>query len=520
MKATVIIRPTTSFQDVHEAFTRLGWSRAFDPPVTPSLIPGEPEFASWSRHDDEGISYTFNPVVKLRVLVFYGARAGALKAEVETLLPTLGVAELEALLQSSEPRELLLGVLASRELRVYTLLERLEALRTHREAAIARAAQKAHAELLGLAVGVGAQRLAEEKRRHPDRSVLFPRLGDAHLRRQTLRWLIRDRKESNEHIEAVLRSGLVDKDWEVRATAMLAAVRLGVRGVGKDVERIELPRTSREGPDETDRSILFATRKVVLAQLAGEPEPEETAAPEPRAVMWRHLWRCVAGLSVEGHDRVFLLMNALAEPLEIEYDAPPALDCVVEADGRYKLRHTGLELCWVPDMPHWLGADDPDLAVRNPVRRVTPSMGFFIARRPLSGAQVRRLAVPVTADEQPYLCSWAEAEDLCALIGRVEGARIDLAGADQREMAARGTDGRRYPWGNGFEDDPARLASPWGLDESAGGEIEWTNTANDTGERVTCGGRNDLRCAYRAGVFAANAGIRCAVRPMVVMAGS
>ncbi|MEH2522014.1 hypothetical protein V1279_007587 [Bradyrhizobium sp. AZCC 1610] len=530
----MVLGPEVSFSRLDRALSKLGWERAPDTSAAPSLVPGEPEFASWSRHDDESISYTFNPVVRLRVLVFYGARAGALKTEVESSLPALGIPELEALLQSTDPRQLLLGVLALRELRALALTERLGPLRSHREATVARAAQKAHAELVQLAVEVAAERLREDKRQRPDRSVLFPRLGDAHLRRQTLRWLIRDRKESNEHIEAVLRSGLVDKDWEVRATAMLAAARLGVRALGKDVERLELPRTSREGPDETDRSILYAARKVVLAQLAGEPGPERTAAPdhgdgrhELRAIMSRHLWRCVAGLPAERLDRVFLLINALSEPLDIEYDAPPALDCVVEEDGRYRLRRTGIEVCWVAALPHWLGADDPDLTARNPIRRVAPSTGFFIARRPLSGSQARSLVSPVfaaqvgaTADDESYLCNHGEAARLCEVLGQFEGARIDLPETDQREMAGRGTDGRRYPWGNGLESGRSRLASPWGLDIALVRESEWTKTEAEMVEHIAYGGKDDSRCAFRATVPTENASVRCAIRPVVLLVGS
>jgi hypothetical protein len=144
------------------------------------------------------------------VLVFYGSLAHEQSREVGRALPTLGLPELRELLQSKDPRQLLLGIFAANELKAFTTLDLLEPLRNHQEAMVAHAAQKAHAEIAQVLLEAGAERLREEKQRYPDRSVLFPRLGDAHTRRQTLRWLIRDRKESNEHIEAVLRSGLVD----------------------------------------------------------------------------------------------------------------------------------------------------------------------------------------------------------------------------------------------------------------------------------------------------------------------
>ncbi|HEY1404607.1 MAG TPA: hypothetical protein VGB05_10805, partial [Pyrinomonadaceae bacterium] len=464
-------------------------------------------FASWSRDTDaeEGarISYTFNPVVRLRVVVFYGARAGTRRAEVEDALPTLDIEELPDLLRSADARTTLLGIFAAQEMRAFTLLNLIESLRGHTEPAVARAAEKAYEELLKFALEAGSARLREEKRRRPDRSILFPRLGDAHVRRQTLRWLMRDYHEANENILAVLRSGLVDKDWEVRASAMLAAVRLHATALGSDIRRVELPRTSREGPDETDRSILFAARKTVLAQLAGESPP---AGASERDGLWRHLWRAVAGRPVEQYDRVFLLINALTEPLDIETDAPPVIDCVVEDDGRHSLRRTGIGLCHVAKLSHWLGAADADLVEANPVRRVAPRAGFFVARRPLSVAEALRLdPAGVTrrgahSDDEPYMCNAAEGARLCELLGAAEGANVSMISDDEWEMAARGTDGRRYPWGNGFAGDPKKLTSPWGLEGVAGWGREWTRNFAAADERIVRGSDKDFRCAARSTV--------------------
>ncbi|HWS89086.1 MAG TPA: SUMF1/EgtB/PvdO family nonheme iron enzyme [Pyrinomonadaceae bacterium] len=524
MQPKLALLPSVTFEQTAAALARLGWRRAADTSVAPPLVAGEPEFASWSRDDEEGarISYTFNPVALLRVLVFYGTRAAELRAEVESALPALGLAELRELLQSTDARRLLLGVFAARELGAFVVLDLLETLREHPTQAVARAAQKAHAELLALAVEFGVEHLREERRRHPERSALFPRLGDRGVRRQTLRWLIRDRRESNEHIEAVIRSGLVDEDWEVRATAMLAAVRLRANSLWADVRRMQLPRTSREGPDETDRTILHAARKVALSRLAGEPPPDERPADgDGRASLRLHIRRCVLGEPVERHDRVFLLINALAEPLEIEEDAPPDLDCVVEEDGRYTLLRTGIELCWVASLPHWLGSDDPDLSSLNPVRRFTPPAGFFIARRPLTAAEAARLdpnatgvSGPTHADS-PYVCGRAEAERLCGLLGRLEGAEVRLPAADEWEAAARGTDGRRYPWGNGHEADAQKIASPWGLERLAERGPEWTGTAADGGGRLLCGGLDERRCAARSISTPDDVSAAAAVRPVI-----
>lgn len=507
MSTSLIIQPHCAFALIDDALARLGWTRSADSSVAPPILPGEPEFASWSRVGDDDaedgarISYTFNPVVRLRVVVFYGARAGAHRAEVEDALPTLDVDELHDFLRSADARTALLGIYAAREMRAFTLLNLVEPMREHREPAVARAAAKAHEELLNYALEIGSARLREEKLRQPERSVFFPRLGDAHVRRQTLRWLMRDYSEANENILAVLRSGLADEDWEVRASAMIAVARMNATALGLEVRRMELPRTSREGPDETDRSILVAARKTVLSLLAGDPPPDTSDGSE-RAALRLHLWRAVAGLPVERHDRIFLLINALTEPHDIETDAPPAFDCVVEDDERYRLRRTGIELCWVAKLPHWLGTDDADLAESNPVRSVAPGAGYFVARRSLSVNEVLRIGPrggaarpgPHSVDG-PYLCDAAEGARLCELLGVLEGARIVLISDEEWEMAARGTDGRRYPWGNGFESDPAQLSSPWGLERLAGWGREWTRNLSAGGGRIVRGGVRDFRCA-------------------------
>src|SRR5262249_13101398 len=138
MQPTLIPQPAISFPQIDQTLSRLGWARAADTLAAPPIIPSEPEFASWSWPDGGSISYTFNPAVKLRILVFYGPRAGDQSAEVEGILPTLGFPELRELLQSRDARQLLLGIFAARELKAFAALDLLEPLRNHSETIVAR----------------------------------------------------------------------------------------------------------------------------------------------------------------------------------------------------------------------------------------------------------------------------------------------------------------------------------------------------------------------------------------------
>lgn len=118
------------------------------------------------------------------------------------------------------------------------------------------------------------------------------------------------------------------------------------------------------------------------------------------------------------------------------------------------------------------------------VRRVgtqdAPSRAGWFNRRPPAG----RLDHPVTG------ISWYDAVAYCAWLSQETGRRYRLPSEAEWEKAARGRDGRRYPWGEDWDARCANVAgqgttpvgahppgaSPFGCQDTVGNVEEWTRT--------------------------------------------
>ncbi len=506
----LVLEPETAFAELETALTALGWTRDATSPATPPILAGEPELAGF-RKGDTHLSYSFNPAVMLRALSFRGEGAAAARQALAARVRCLAGEDIAGLLAEPAPERCLLGILTAGEVGGPALVDPLTALRDSPDARIARAAAKAFERLSLRMVRQGAEALAREQAQRPDRAALFPRLGDAHLRRQTLRWLV-DAGALTDHALTTLRAALEDRDWEVRATAMLAAARLGARQLAPQIRRLPLPQTTRDGLVRDDRSILTALRKATVEHLAGLPVPDAAGLPpRAKAAVWARLRALVAGDAVAHRDRAFLMVHALTRPLPEETpqpERPP--DAVIASEDGFHLKKSGLPLCWVPPLPHLLGADEPDLD--NPPRLLTPPRGFFIARFPVSAARAAAPGERVDDSGPPHLCDWETARAFCVQLSQREGVDVNLPTADQWEMAARGPDGRRHPWGNGVEPGRQRMPSPWSVVGAVDSPPEWTLSSAARGYAIARGGDKLLRCAYAE---ALSSETQAAFRPIV-----
>ena len=112
------------------------------------------------------------------------------------------------------------------------------------------------------------------------------------------------------------------------------------------------------------------------------------------------------------------------------------------------------------------------------------------------------------ADHPVVLVSLGDAEAYAKWLSKQTGQHWRLPSAKEWEKAARGTDGRRFPWGDTYE--ASRLnshdagpfdtvpvgrfpngASPYGMLDAAGQVFEWTSTATTPKRRLVKGGSWD-----------------------------
>ncbi len=153
-----------------------------------------------------------------------------------------------------------------------------------------------------------------------------------------------------------------------------------------------------------------------------------------------------------------------------------------------------------------------DALLDDPVRTIHVNV-FAIARRPVTNAEFAEFAAatghtrtrwPRGPETHPAEgLSWADAVGYCRWLSVSFGRIYRLPDEREWEKAARGTRGRKWPWGD--DDDPARAnvsetqvggtspvgrfaagASPEGLLDLIGNVREWTNTWADG--RVLRGG--------------------------------
>ena len=158
-----------------------------------------------------------------------------------------------------------------------------------------------------------------------------------------------------------------------------------------------------------------------------------------------------------------------------------------------------VEMCPVPEGQFLMGSDDPEADADERPATLVRLAAFWIDRVEVTNARYAACVeagaclVPVGAafreatkvDHPVALVGWTQAAAYCHWVGK------RLPTEAEWEKAARGVDGRRYPWGSRFEPDRANAgytagtsgaginasgASPYGALDMAGNVWEWTSS--------------------------------------------
>jgi formylglycine-generating enzyme required for sulfatase activity len=139
----------------------------------------------------------------------------------------------------------------------------------------------------------------------------------------------------------------------------------------------------------------------------------------------------------------------------------------------------------------------PPFAIgRHPVTNAQLRDFAWSTGRPLPGAVAARAAADVLADHPATGLTFDDARAVCAWASAVLGRPVRLPTGDEWEAAARGGDGRAYPWGDAFDPDRCACAeggawttapvcahpggaAPCGAHDLAGNVWEWVGDPPD-----------------------------------------
>ncbi|HNQ03532.1 MAG TPA: hypothetical protein PKH69_02865 [Thiobacillaceae bacterium] len=132
-----VLDPNLTYATLRDRLEAAGW-RCVETSRRP-IVAGEPEFALFEAGEEARLTYSFNPVCRLRLLEGPATPSPA----GGDLVPRVTPEQVLDWLRDPDERTLLRGILAARWMPSTVLLERLDALRGHAQATLARAAAEA-----------------------------------------------------------------------------------------------------------------------------------------------------------------------------------------------------------------------------------------------------------------------------------------------------------------------------------------------------------------------------------------
>ncbi len=188
----------------------------------------------------------------------------------------------------------------------------------------------------------------------------------------------------------------------------------------------------------------------------------------------------------------------------------------------------GMEFMYVPAGQFLMGSDNGRNDER-PQHAVDIPYDYWMARYIVTNEMHYAYKTNIDKPKHPVSANWNNAAEYCKWLNNLftaelpSGLELRLPTEAEWEKAARGTDGREYPWGNTFDKDkcntfeggkksttPVGLYSPqgdsvYGCADMAGNVWEWTHSLNKAYPYNINDGREDEKAsgyrASRGGVF-------------------
>ncbi len=281
-------------------------------------------------------------------------------------------------------------------------------------------------------------------------------------------------------------------------------------------------------PQEQQRVAAEQARQAAAAHAAEEKRQEEAAEQERQRVAAEQARQAAAARAAE-EKRQKEAAQRERQRAAAEQARQAAAARAAEEERRKASRwpvcwKIGIDLVRIPAGGFLYGDDKQCIYLPE----------YWIAKTPVTNRQYKAFVdttgyrapdhwqggkIPAGKEDHPVVfVSWDDAGAFCQWAG------VALPNEQQWEKAARGTDGRTYPWGDAVPNKhrcnfhsevggttqvrkyPAG-ASPYGLLDMAGNVWEWCADWNmKNGDRVKRGGScldnaNWVRCAYRSGDY-------------------
>ncbi len=200
------------------------------------------------------------------------------------------------------------------------------------------------------------------------------------------------------------------------------------------------------------------------------------------------------------------------------------------------------ELIHIPAGEFLMGSDpkkDKDARGSEQLQHTLYLSDYYIAKTPVTKAQYaawKNQTPPKGQENHPVVeVSWDDAVAYCQWLAKTTGQPYRLPSEAEWEKAARGTDGRIYPWGNQWDAKRCNIyeggkkgrttpvgfypkgASPYGCLDMAGNVWEWVSSQYKAYPYDPADGREDLEAValrvWRGGSWWDNQnGARCAFR--------